>query len=295
MKTVSLSSALLRASSLGVVVISAVAVGQSAKAAPPIQPIYQTNFIETSVNAPAGSPTYSFGYFFDTNKSYTHLNAIGFPFFQGWADSPGSPTQFPFADKFDVYVWRIKGIDQPDLNPCNGSTQYCQIAKVTFDQKLANTYKLQNGYYWQDIPPVDLGAETASKADIQYATAAVGNFNVDSGLPTLVGPPNGGGLFDPVFTWTGNGLNADGNVLIPDYSSDFPVPWNYVSIPDTAEDPETYYAYFSPNLSYALVPSPLPLLGAGTAFGWARRMRRRVQGSTLKALGCSHCAVIRSK
>lgn len=283
MKLPSIPSLFLRASIVG---LSAGCLGfaaMPASALPPISPIYVPSGVESSQNTSGGSTNpSSFGYFFDTNVSDININAIGFPEFTGWDNSSGTGT-FPNAKIFDVYLWRIDGIIQPSLAPCDGSTPYCQVAKVTFDADLANTYIKQNGYYWQRITPVNLGYRSDLSLDLQYATAAVGNFTIADGLPTLVGPPNGGGSFDPVFAWTGNGFNVPGST--PDYSADFPVPWNFVSDPSSANDPLTYYAYFSPNLSYNFVPSPMPILGAGAAFGWARRMRRRVKTATGHALG----------
>lgn len=284
MNSAALPSFLLRSAAPALAASSVVFLGTAAKAEPPIKPVYQTNFLETQVNVAPGAPSNgSFGYFFDTNLGNTRLTALGFPFFTGWADTTGSPTQFPNAAQFDVYLWRIDGINQPSLAPCDGSTPYCQVAKVTFDQTQTENYTLQDGYYWQKITPINLGKESASSADMQYATAAVGNFSLADGLPTLVGAPFGG-TFDPAFSWTGNGFNSPTPFYTPDFSADYPVPWNFVSDPASANDPLTYYAYFSPNLSYTLVPSPMPLLGAGAAFGWARRIRRRVGASSRRAV-----------
>lgn len=256
-------------------------IGQPVSAKPPIQPVYTSNFTETYQNTPADSPNpTSFGFFFETNKTYIHLNALAFPFFAGWANEPGNPTLFPNADKFDVYVWRIDGINQPSLAPCDGSTPYCQVAKVTFDQNLTSNYTVKDGYYWQEFEPINLGKATFPNANVQYAVAAVGNFRITDGLPTLVG---GNGTFDPAFAWTGNGFNGSTSYYDPDFSADFPVPWNFTDNPPGSGDPESVYAYFSPNLSYAIVPSPLPLLGAGAALGWARRLRRRVDLSNVRS------------
>jgi hypothetical protein len=50
--------------------------------------------------------------------------------------------------------------------------------------------------------------------------------------------------------------------------------------PSLAFDPA--YLNFAGNivLEYEYVPGPLPLLGAGAAFGWSRRLRRRISSST---------------
>ena len=255
----------------------------AAAAAETINPVYKTNFTESSQNTPAGTvqPT-SFGYFFDTNVDNIYLTHLGFPIFEGWADSAENPTDFPGADQFDVYVWRINEAYQPSLDPCDGSTPYCQVAKATFDQDEAHTYQQKDGYYWKPIEKVNMGTASAKDPNVQYATAAVGNFSIETGLPTLVG---GTGSFDPAFSWTGNGFNSQTAQYNPDYSADFPVPWNFVSIPAENNDPLTYYAYFSPNLAYTYaVPAPLPLLGAGAAYGWTRRLRRRI--------GCGHAVAL---
>ena len=274
----SLIPRLVAVSAVGALTLGAVLTAQ----ARPLNPVYNSVLDETSEGTPDGvtSPT-SFGYFFDTNDGNLILTRLGIPIFTGWANLPGSPTAFPDASTFDVYVWRIDGINQPSLLPCSAvSTPYCQVAKATFDQNQTSSYTQSNGYYWQDITPVDLGKETLSDLNVQYAVAAVGNFSTANGLPTLTG---GTGTFSTPFTWTGNGFNYSTMPVAPapvpsdDYTADFPVPWYYTSDPVSANDPTTFYAYFSPNLSYSYVPSPLPLVGAGAAFGWTRRMRRRIR------------------
>lgn len=283
MKSFSLSSLATRfAATAGFGCLSLLGNIQPASASIPINPAYNTTFTETYENTPAGAPIpSSFGYFFETTVP-TKLTGLGIPFFAGWANTPGSPTNFPNASTFDVYIWRIDGINQPSLDPCDGSTPYCQVKKVTFDQNQTGNYTIKDGYYWQTFDPIYLGPETTSDVNLQYAIAAVGNFSLADGLPTPVG---GTGTFDPAFSWTGNGFNASAPFYSPDYSGDFPVPWNYTSDPISADDPQTFYAYFSPNLSYTLVPSPLPLLGAGAAYGWARRLRRRVEMAGMRTLG----------
>ncbi len=283
MKLSALSSLLIRAAACSALTGTTALVAQPSALAADIKPAYQTTFSDTPVLLAPGAPTPgSFGYFFDTTISGIGLNALGFPVLGGWANTSSSPTLYPNASTFDVYVWRIDGLNQPSMAPCNGSTPYCQVAKVTFDQNLTHTYTIKDGYYWQDITPVNLGVESTSSVNMQYATAAVGNFSSTDGLPTLEG---GNGTFDPAFSWTGNGFNSPTPYYTPDFSSDFPVPWNFATNPPGGNDPTTYYGYFSPNLSYQFVPSPLPLLGAGAAFGWARKIRRRVGSSSQSALG----------
>lgn len=280
-KLLSLIPRLALAACVGALAVSTI----PAASARPIQGVYTSAGDESSEGTPAGvtSPS-SFGYFFDTNDGNLILTQLAIPIFGGWANLPGSPTTFPNASTFDVYVWRIDGINQPNLSPCSSTTgPYCQVAHATFDQNQTASYTTKNGYYWQAITPVELGAPTASDVNVQYAVAAVGNFSTADGLPTLTG---GTGTFSTPFTWTGNGFNYSTMPVPPapvpadDYTADFPVPWYYTSDPESANDPLTFYAYFSPNMSYSYVPSPLPLMGAGAAFGWTRRLRRRVRLAT---------------
>ena len=63
-------------------------------------------------------------------------------------------------------------------------------------------------------------------------------------------------------------------------------PITFISMTFYGDDGSMTSSTLSPVLP-APVPGPLPLFGAGAAFGWSRRLRRRVQSGSLKATSLS--------
>jgi hypothetical protein len=232
--------------------------GASAQAisADDIAPIYNPVFSgvwgdETQYNLPANSPNASAGYWFETTKDDIKVNALGFPaFLQNWTA----------ANPFTVRLYKYQ----------LSSNTYTQLAQATFTYApgpggINPNYTFKNGYYWQDVPVVSLGAKSNTDADVWFTTMAEGNYSVNNGLPYLAG---GTGTFADVAVFDGNGFSQTGD-------ADFPFP--QYTLVDGSNVP--LYGLFNPNVSYE-VPSPLPLLGAGVAFGYARRMRSRIKLSS---------------
>lgn len=221
-----------------------------------IAPIYKPTFSgvwgdETQYNLPAGSPKASVGYWFETTKDNIKVNALGVPaFLQNWTA----------ANPVTVRLWKYQ----------LSTDVYTQLAQATFTYAsgpggINPNYTLHEGYYWQDVPVVSLGAKSDSDSDVWFTTMAEADYSVNTGLPYLAG---GTGFFADVATFDGNGFSQDG-------SAEFPYP-EYTLV-DGSNVP--LYGLFNPNVSYE-VPSPLPLLGAGVAFGYARRMRSRIKLSS---------------
>jgi hypothetical protein len=214
-----------------------------------VNPFYIPTFTtswgdETQYALPNNSPPTSVGYWFETDRDNIRVNALGFPaFLQRW-------DAFP-ANSYTVNLWKYD------------TSGYTQMATATFNYAtpgpdgLNPNYTFKDGYYWQDVPVVNLGLKSNADPNVIFVTAAQGNYSANNGLPYLMG---GTGTFAPgTVTWDSNGISS---------VASFPYP------EDTILSPA--YGIFNPNISYD-VPAPLPLLGAGVALGCARRMRNRIR------------------
>lgn len=228
-----------------------------------VRPIYLTSldedqgFFDSAILGQQGNATNkaSFGYFFDTNKDNTIVNALGFAQFTEWASYTS-----PDASEYDVILWKYTN---GEADPTN----FQELAKVTFSRDSAGSYVDSAAYYWQPLASLlDLGARTDSDPLVGYVVSSWGFYNQDS-LTFLY---NGTGTFDPSIDYYGNGYNSRTSPFyLPDV---LPIPLDY--------DPTVAYGFFNPNVSYyeevPPVPGPLPLFGAAAAFGWTRRLRRRI-------------------
>lgn len=211
-----------------------------------VDPGYTTQLDELQGFTPGQNPA-SYGFFFDTAESGQSISSLGFAIFNDWN-----------AGNYDVYLWRYVG----DLT---SSSQFTELAKVTFNVANKGSYVSKGGYYWIDIPNVNLGVETLSDDNVGFAVAAVGNFSsATNTVPFLF---DGTGSFSPQFVWDGNGFNGPLSSL----SADMPVPLDYYDV-----NPLNFYGFFNANFS-SEVPGPLPLMGVAAAFGWSRRIRRRIK------------------
>jgi len=217
-----------------------------------IAPIYNAAFSnnkwgDETQYGPAGANPASVGYWFKTDKDYVQVNALGFAAFQG---------QWPTANDYKVYLWKY-----------TTSGGYTELASTTFSYAplvngLNPNYTFKDGYYWKEVPVVSLGVKSSNDPDTWFLTMAEGNYSTGA-LPYLAG---GTGTFSDVAIFDGNSYSQTGD-------SEFP------KSQDTLTDPSTgvpLYGLFNPNVSY-IVPGPLPLFGAGVAFGFSRRMRARIR------------------
>jgi hypothetical protein len=259
-RTIILTSA-LSAIPVGVVVAST----ESARAfsITDVRPVYrpanipdeQEGFFDNSIlgqQSNASNPA-SFGYFFDTNKNNSIVNALGFAVPLDWSSLTSSD-----AKEYDVILWKYTN---GGANPLD----YEEKARVTFDRDSIGSYVDSAAYYWLPLAAsIDLGLRT-DLDDSGFVVSAVGFYNQDS-VPFLFG---GTGDFDPSYGYIGNGLNVRASNF---YDNSMPIPIDY--------DPSVAFGYFNANVSYfeevPPVPGPLPLFGAAAAFGWTRRLRRRI-------------------
>jgi hypothetical protein len=252
-------------------VLSAIPVGLTVASTQPAQaftvadvrPIYSTaldeaqGFFDSADIGQLGNATNkaSFGYFFDTSKDNVLVNALGFAQFTEWASYTS-----PDASSYDVILWKYtKG--EADY------TGFQELAKVTFERDSATSYVDAGAFYWQPLASLlDLGTRTDSDPDVGYVVSSWGFYNQDS-LSFLY---DGSGTFDPSFNYIGNGYNVRTS---PFYLAEvLPIPLDF--------DPNIPYGFFNPNVSYTEevpVPGPVPLFGAAAAFGWTRRLRRRIR------------------
>ena len=191
----------------------------------------------------------SFGYFVDATTPF-FLDGLGFSSQQGWPPPGTSP--------YTVKLWSFK-------NGGGSPLDYTQIASVTFTP--GTSYHFQDNYFWQSFAPIYLpGTYTDTDPNNLrgYVIAAIGDF---SDAPGNVQFEGGTPTVDYRFVLGGNGFNN---------SNDPGPPTGFYPIP-IFDGGLGSNAYFNPNLSY--VPGPLPILGAATAFGMARRMKRRVNSA----------------
>jgi hypothetical protein len=98
-------------------------------------------------------------------------------------------------------------------------------------------------------------SSTNGPSNITFSNGAGSGFDVSGGQIT------GGGL-----TWFGTNEVLELNGL---FSSYITASFNEITTSNG-------FPIYTP-LSPASVPGPLPLLGAGAAFGWSRRLRRRIK------------------
>ena len=200
---------------------------------------------------PVGSADFSFGYFFEITGSGYSANALAI----------SAQNNVAWTNPYTVYLYEF---DQT-ANP----TVYSELAQLTFtpgDPNLIPRDDNNDGFidnYWLELSPaVDLKPNPYG-----YAIAAAGDFNDPSGNFIESG---GTITFNPAVSYLGNGYNDANDV-------DYPIPvFVAYTIPGDDTSPPIS-GYWNPNLS--IVPGPLPVLGGAVAFGWTRRLRRRIRVS----------------
>jgi hypothetical protein len=198
----------------------------------------------------ATSVSSSFGFFFETTSN-VDIGALGFAAQLGWGNGA----------TYTVKLWSY-------TNGGGSPTDYTELATATFTHGTA--YDIQDDYYWSPLASVVTlpdSFNTDPQSSVGYVIAAVGDF---SNAPGNVQFETGTSNFDSRFLNVGNGFND-----ATDPNGFFGVPI-YDGAVGTA-------GFFNANLasvvspSTASVPGPLALGGAVAAFGWSRRLRRRVQ------------------
>jgi len=190
----------------------------------------------------------SYGYFFNVNGDQRFVNALGFSAQDNWLDTNLTYT---------VELWSYL-VDPTDPDP-DTATTYTSLAALTFNP--SDPGLLVGTDFWKPLPStIDL-ADTSGDPNIGYVIAAIGNFN-NNPDPTLRGNFIESGAdvtFSSLAVYDENGFNIQG-------FQDFPVP-----VFDGGQ-----IGYWNSNLSIG-VPGPLPLLGAGSAFVWSRRLRSKIK------------------
>lgn len=230
-------------------VASAMSVAVSIGLVSPAQAIFPAITVPNASQSPyPGTNPASFGYFIDATAPF-FLDGLGFSSQQGWPQG---------TSPYEVIFWSFKNGGGTPLD-------YTQIASVTFTP--GTQYHFQDNYFWQSFAPIYLpGTYTdTDPGNLRgYVIAAIGDF---SDLPGNVQFEGGTATVSSKFVLGGNGFN----------DSSFPgPPTGFYPIP-IGDGNVGINGYFNPNLSY--VPGPLPILGAATAFGMARRMKRRVNSA----------------
>lgn len=219
-----------------------------------IAPIYSSQGDESAVQIAIGAGSTSFGYFFEVETDGKFLNALGF--------SAQLPTP---TTNYDVVLWKYAngGLDVDN--------DYTQLASATFTPAcVGTTCILKDFFYWLEVPTVAL-AKTSDDVNVGYAITAVGNFFSASEADVFY---DGSGSFSSDVTFTGAGYNYTGG-------SGNPIPFGQSGdIPGFTNDS---FAFFNSNASLfdapPSVPGPLPLFGAAAAFGWTRKLRRRISAA----------------
>jgi hypothetical protein len=207
-----------------------------------INPIYNSKADEAGINVdiPGGQPT-SFGYFFEADSTQT-LNSLGFA-----APISGNGD-------YSVTLWSfVNGGFDP-------ATDYTVLSTATFNTACAGCI-LKDFFLWKEVAPVTL-AKTSDDPTTGYVITAIGNF--ETGQQSVFS--GGTGTFSNFVSYAGGGYNSTGGLGNP---IPFGEPADIV--------PGNTYAFFNANASFASVPGPLPILGAAAAFGWTRKLRRRIK------------------
>jgi hypothetical protein len=251
-------SGLLAASALtGTIALSAAVPAQAAPA-DYISPIYTPAFgppwgyDESQYTLPSPTTNASVGYTFETTRDNVKVNALGMPAFisaQDWVS----------GNNVTVYLSKKDPV----------ANTYTTLASVVFTPSGVSgydpNYLFKDGYYWQFIPVVDLGLKSDSDPAVIFETMAQANYAV---MPYLA---DGAGTFADVAAYNTNGFSDTSDTGTPGYPNGI---WQLQDINNV-----DLVGFWNPNVSY-IVPSPLPIFGAGVAFSYARRMRSRIRRST---------------
>lgn len=201
----------------------------------------------------------SFGFFFDVTSEQVFADALGFSFQPGWYGNPASLS-------YDVTLWSYV------LDPISFLGTYTPLATKQFsptdpDVTLLDSALPPTGfgnYYWLVLDSkIDLPNTGPSVDPDDLAGYIVGVTGVFDGSPGSVLAAAGGTPdFSPFFTSYGfEGYNFPGGDDAP--------------VPIYAYSPYSGAGFWNANVSIG-VPGPLPIMGAGSAFLWSRRLKRKI-------------------
>ena len=191
----------------------------------------------------------SYGYFFEVAGAHRFVNALGFSAQDNWIDN----TNLTYT--VQLWSWLT---DPLDPNP-NTATTYTSLASLTFNPNDSDLL-LAGSDFWKPLAARLSLPDTASNPNAGYVITAYGNFsnNADPAFRGNFIESGSDVTFSSLATYGGNGYNLQ---TFPDY----PVP-----VYDGGQ-----VGYWNANFSVG-VPGPLPLLGAGSALLWSRRLKRKV-------------------
>lgn len=207
-----------------------------------INPIYNSIDDETQLNVNINNLPTSFGYFFNVEQGSQVLNALGYS------------SVISGVESYVVTLWRYVngGLDLPDYNV---------LATATFDAACSGCIA-KDFYNWLEVAPVTL-AQSSNDPSTGYVITAEGNFQ--QGQQSVLS--GGTGTFASTASFDGGGYNFTGGF-------GFPIPFGVATDIQGADA----YSFFNANASFtASVPGPLPIFGAAAAFGWTRKLKRRIK------------------
>lgn len=209
------------------------------------------------ISGPDPNVQYSFGYAFDVNEDGWSANALGFGFQNNWLSGSASTP-------YQVSLWSVF-FEDPDAS----FPIVTELARATFDPTnatladnlFAGIAPDQGLYYWLEIPKISL-PNTSDNPDSYYLVGASGRFAGQGAIkPRVAGGPN---FPSPVATYVFEGFNDQ-------FDIDFPAP--LLPFPDSNFAGK---GFWNANVSLEEIPGPLPLMGVAAAFGWSRRLKKKM-------------------
>jgi hypothetical protein len=210
-------------------------------------------FPNNTVSFPTGDP-YLLGYRFSTDFDKT-IKAIGV-----YKTIPSSPNN-------SLGIWEIK---DPMTNP---------VYELLFQTVITTPGDCNGDFCWHPasafLPP---NALPPIKRDTIYAIAAVWG-SATQAVPVPADIAAGDiTIVSPGFR-LGNTAWISDSLLDPDFDQDL------AGIAPEDSTAALKKAFYPANLSFETfdsvqTPSPLPLIGAAAAFGWSRKIRRRINPSS---------------
>jgi len=156
------------------------------------------------------------------------------------------------------------------LNPEHAHAYVVSVNSIQYDvTTFTGTYNSNSGKFETPANGGEMPWRGSSSLAQQFAAAVGGGLaypNGDNGPFFAWG--QGGGNISIWYTYKGDSSYPASGFPYGQYSSN--------AIPVTAN-----YVWAQATLYTAPAPGPLPLFGAGAAFGFSRRLRKRIQGSRL--------------